>query len=257
MNPIENMAAHEGAYSDAEARVYHTVSQNPAMVRDYCITKVARVAGVSTSAVMRFCQRMGYRGYKDFRFDVMRYLSTREDDPGQNRDRSSLIAGAYADACVSLQTMDREVLSTLAQAMLRADMVFCLGVYRSYLPAEMLRMSLVDLGIRTFSTNDRVEFTRISYTATARSAIIIFSESGDDFGYRPALEGAHSLGAASFLVTCNASPAIGDRCDHVILLPRPVVPGIAHLDAHAVALAFVSMLSEAIDRQQSDEETMA
>ena len=61
-------------FSKTEHKVYDYIVQNPKAIETATITKIAELCQVSTSGILRFCQVLGYKGYKDFRFDMLHYL---------------------------------------------------------------------------------------------------------------------------------------------------------------------------------------
>lgn len=245
MNPIERMASYENSYSEAEARVYQLVMSDPEVVRSHTITKVGQMADASPSAVMRFCQRMGYAGYKDFRFDLVRHLDESEPD-GLDEGTPSRVARSLSDACASLAHIDLAVFEQLAKDLRAADEVYCTGIYRSYLPAEKLRMDLVDLGIRAVSAGDEVSIGRIPYIASERSAIVVFSEGGDLYGHRGMLESVRETCRNTYVVTCAAEPNLAALCEHVLVIPRPLPVAGSQPDAHAIMFALIEMTKDAL-----------
>ena len=61
--------------SASERRVADAVLDDPDLVRTATIMRLADVSGASQSTVARFCQSLGYPGYREFRLDVISALS--------------------------------------------------------------------------------------------------------------------------------------------------------------------------------------
>ena len=74
MNLMETIHLHKNDFSKTERKVYDYIVQNPTAIETATITKIAELCQVSTSGILRFCQVLGYKGYKDFRFDMLHYL---------------------------------------------------------------------------------------------------------------------------------------------------------------------------------------
>ena len=74
MNLMETIHLHKNDFSKTEHKVYDYIVQNPTAIETATITKIAELCQVSTSGILRFCQVLGYKGYKDFRFDMLHYL---------------------------------------------------------------------------------------------------------------------------------------------------------------------------------------
>ena len=74
MNLMETIHLHKNDFSKTERKVYDYIVQKPTAIETATITKIAELCQVSTSGILRFCQVLGYKGYKDFRFDMLHYL---------------------------------------------------------------------------------------------------------------------------------------------------------------------------------------
>lgn len=59
---------------NSERKVANCVLQDPASVVSYSITELAEKAGTSEPTVIRFCRRLGLRGYMDLRLSLARDL---------------------------------------------------------------------------------------------------------------------------------------------------------------------------------------
>ena len=56
--------------SAAETRVAETIIGTPSLVVELTITELAKACGTSQATVARFCQTIGYTGYREFRVAV-------------------------------------------------------------------------------------------------------------------------------------------------------------------------------------------
>jgi Transcriptional regulators len=83
MNIIETIKKNYEEFSKSELKVTDFILGNPTAVEMSTITKIATDAKTSTSAVLRFCQTLGFNGYKDFRFEMIEYLHSNKKIPDQ------------------------------------------------------------------------------------------------------------------------------------------------------------------------------
>ena len=72
MDLLNIIKLHHDDFSKTELKVYEYVINHPETIETYTISKIADVSGTSTSAVLRFCQVLGFKGYKDFRFEMVK-----------------------------------------------------------------------------------------------------------------------------------------------------------------------------------------
>lgn len=249
MNVIQKMRANEQNYSKAEFKIYHTIFKKPLLVEMYTITMIADISKSSTSAVLRFCQRLGYNGYKDFRFDMIQYLKTADNSPepvntGANRIQS--ITGIFSESAEVMKTLNYDKFKQLATDLHNADAVYSLGLYRSFLAAEKLRMNLLDKGKLVFSGSNHIEFSHFNYTISAQSVTIIFSVSGEARDYHSFLTEITPGTTKVYLITCNPSPKLGKYIDHIFILPSTHNNKAYPLDELAIQIMFVEILTDLI-----------
>jgi len=227
--------------SESEAKVAQTILADPTSLERSTITRLAQAAGTSTSAVLRFCHSLGYAGYKEFRYELASELQHAARDEA---DRDPLLAAAegMSEAVRRLGDLDRSQLALLADHIVHARCVFCLGIHRSYLPAEKLRMDLEDLGILAVSLRDIVQATHTVNVMGRQSCLVIFSETGGASSYRTALDAGIAEQGHSWLVTSSPRAALAGHVEQAIVLPSAKRFGAGAVDEHAVALAFVELL---------------
>ncbi|MFT6735143.1 MAG: DNA-binding MurR/RpiR family transcriptional regulator, partial [Polaribacter sp.] len=53
-----------------EKKLADYILNNSALLRDYSSQQLARVVGVSQSSVVKFCQKLGYKGYPDLKLAI-------------------------------------------------------------------------------------------------------------------------------------------------------------------------------------------
>ncbi len=90
MSPLERIEHGIGTYTKAERAVADFFLEHPADVVGSTITSISDASGLSKTAIMRMCQRIGYSGYAEFRFSMEKYLNEarpRHSRRPQGRDR--------------------------------------------------------------------------------------------------------------------------------------------------------------------------
>ncbi len=245
MNVLEKMTLNEETYSKSEMKVYRTIKDKPELVVTNTITKIAQLSHTSVSAVLRFCQRLGYVGYKDFRFDMVQTLNHVDSnaDSEKSGDYVSAIANLFSDTIRNLADLDREMLNRLVSDITQADMIYTMGLYRSYIPAEKCRISLTDQGKRTISIGDTISFSHIGYSLTEQSTILIFSVNGEGLYYEDTLKTLKNVTDRIYLVTFNPNPQLKKYISNIFVLPSADTVNLPTLDEHAVMMVFIEILT--------------
>lgn len=246
MDLFQKMQANESRFSKSETKVYRAIMEHPQMVELHTITMLAAQADTSTSAVLRFCKTLGYRGYMDFRYDMIQYLHNHsKQNPDAATDPVNAITGIYSDALTAIQKLDREKIKRLVQDILSADVVYNMGLYRSALIAEKFRYNLEDSGILSVAARDVISFVHLPLTMTEKSAVIIFSVCGDIANYRNFF---HVVGNGKkiWLITCNPAAKMAKYVSNVIVLPGTSQDTKYPLDEHPFMMVFIEILSHFI-----------
>lgn len=144
----------------ATLRVAQVVLDEPRLVLDLPINELAERAGTSAATVTRFCRQVGYSGYVALRMSIATEVGRTSarpavadigrafgpDDAAEDV-RSTLLAGAIRSMQQTAESIDLEVLRTLADAIARSRHVDLYGVGSSALAADGLATRLYRIGV--------------------------------------------------------------------------------------------------------------
>ena len=216
--------------SSSEARVAEAIIADPTIVVDLTITDLAQVCGTSLSTVARFCQTLGYSGYREFRMEVASAISREAAE----RDRFGLADSdispddAAADVVAKIafhevlaieqtvQGLDVEVLDRVVDAIAGARHVDLYGFGASGLTAQDLQQKLARIGI---SASCSVDVHLALVTAALRKpgdVAIGISHSGLTSETIHALTVARDAGAMTVALTNSPDSPITEVADAVL-----------------------------------------
>ena len=88
MNPFEKIELKKDTFTKKEMIVYNILQKNPDLILRGSITSLAKDYQVSQSTITRFCQKIGYDGFNEFKFDVFR--SEKQGRQEQNNNLSTI-----------------------------------------------------------------------------------------------------------------------------------------------------------------------
>ena len=74
MGPIERLELNKNNLTKSEIEIMEYIKKNPMDIVQFSIIQIAEKANTSKSAVIRLCQKIGYDGFSEFKFDMSRYL---------------------------------------------------------------------------------------------------------------------------------------------------------------------------------------
>ncbi len=244
MNIIETIRSHESEFSNAEKKLSRLILERPNLAADYTITQLADHASTSTSAVLRFCKTCGCSGYKEFHYDLVSWLSSRN----QEQDLVMDLAQQYSAAALQLGEMNREKLYWLAEKIHEADRIFSFGRFRNEACARRLQINLIDQQIDCHCGTNELEYQHLLYLMNTHSAVVFFSVVGDLSGYRETAK--HIAGAAGYsvLITANPHAKLSALTNDTIILPSLENRIFSE---QAVMMMFVDILSAVLHQQKA------
>ncbi|MFC3927638.1 MurR/RpiR family transcriptional regulator [Streptococcus caprae] len=230
-----------GSLSPAEQKVANYLLSRPDTVETYTITRIAKLAHTSTSAVLRFCQSMGYDGYKDFRFTLLSEL--KQQHPQNSSQSYSSFLLEYQDMVQSLSSINKRELDSLIEALINPNLNILVGIFFSSLPAKALQFGLEDLSIPSICTEDINHSAHINKLIQEDTTLVYFSLSGTKENFNQALkEVEHHMPANSFLITLNAKSPLSKLFKHTIVLPGKSLNASSIVDLQSIPMLFVEIL---------------
>lgn len=241
MDIITKMENNESHFSKAELKVYRYLKNHLFKVETETITKIATLSHSSTSAVLRFCQTLGYKGYKDFRYDVITYL--RETISDRSIDDMDLIISQYETVISQLKTMDRSILNQLVLDLKSNKSIFIYGIYASAIPARFLHLGLQNQNILSHLASDLNMGSHLSNVISDEDILIMFSISGSSYNFKHCLGAlSQNMPKASYLISLNEKAESQQYFSHIISLPGRSFSKSSVIDLQSISTIFVEIL---------------
>lgn len=216
MNPFEQIQIKQGAFTATDQQVCNAFLSNIDAVLRGSATSLAEDFDISQPAITRFCQKLGYRGFSDFRSAMYQHHKSAAmmESPATTIDYYSkllrLIPAAMEDAdidsLVSRFTSSRRVITT--------------GFHKSALSAQLLNFNLLKFGIVScFEPYDQMT---VEPLMAPDDTLVIFSASSRV--YQDVLDtladNAPERRPYVVLVTTSRKNPLNSKADQVIWLPN-------------------------------------
>ncbi|MCR2825546.1 MurR/RpiR family transcriptional regulator [Microbacterium sp. zg.Y909] len=226
-----SLRQHMPSLSKAERRIADVVLDQPSVVVESSITRLAELADTSPASVARFCRAVGFGGYKDFRIAIAaahsREQAARElfrvDDADIDATDSALdvvTKVAYEEARAIEETarsLDLEALDAVVAAIRGAHRIDAFGAGSSGLTAQDLQLKLHRIGVPTFCWSDaHLALTSFALTGPGGVAVAI-SHSGQTLEANQVLALARERGATTVAITNYPDSPIADVADHLLV----------------------------------------
>jgi DNA-binding MurR/RpiR family transcriptional regulator len=174
-----------------ERKLADFILDNTHLLRDYSSQQLADAIGVSQSSVVKFSQKLGYRGYPDLKYAVNEAVIEQQGAEQRKSSGStpqhdfdpifSLIREQQYDvlnAVASLNTPD--VLTEVLKLLQHADVIQVAGVGKSAIAARDFVFRLNQVGKLTLFSEDPAAQIQYATTLAGNSLLLVFSDSGNN-----------------------------------------------------------------------------
>ncbi|HEL3750885.1 TPA: MurR/RpiR family transcriptional regulator [Stenotrophomonas maltophilia] len=188
MPPLVKIRSERGQMSAIERRIADFILDNAHLLRDYSSQQLASALGISQSSVVKFSQKLGFKGYPDLKYSIGQDVARAGHDPqarppSPSADDYADIAGrlrlsrAAAEEETSLANAQADV-EAIVRLLDRAPKVFVYGLGDDGLYAREFAMRLSLLGMLTVHHADPILMMANLSAARAGDAMLVFSEFG-------------------------------------------------------------------------------
>ncbi|UGB45962.1 MurR/RpiR family transcriptional regulator [Frateuria edaphi] len=191
MSPLVKIRSERDQMSAVERRVADFILENAHLLRDYSSQQLANALGISQSSVVKFTQKLGFKGYPDLKYSVSEAIARADngDAPalarageGEEEGPGALWRQKSEAEEASRLINPPEVIHAIATAIEqagRAGKVFIIGLGEDDIYARNFALRLSLLGILTVHNFDTARMTANVSAAGAGDVLLVFSEHGN------------------------------------------------------------------------------
>lgn len=183
------------------------------------ITELASQLKVAEATVVRFCKKLGYNGFQDFKLSLSKELGT-----DSQKDVSSAvkrIAKQMTDAITETSLgMDYDKCLEIAKLLVNARKIGAFGVGNSAVTAMEISNVLARIGINVTMTPDPHLQAMITSNMGELDAVILISVSGSTKDIIDVADIARKNGVKIIVITCYDRSPLAKYGDYVLLSTR-------------------------------------
>jgi DNA-binding MurR/RpiR family transcriptional regulator len=193
MSVLEKIQALRDKLPRAEQQLADYILTNPDLIRDMPSQKLAQQVGISQASVVRFTQKLGYKGYPDFKFALTDSLYRQQQNGAAKLHgeislddnflvMSQKLLASKINVLQKTQAINQQQQFEQAAAALKAaKRILLCGKGGSALVAKDLSYKLQKLGMAALAESDtHIQLANIANYA-ANDVLIVISESGETF----------------------------------------------------------------------------
>jgi DNA-binding MurR/RpiR family transcriptional regulator len=192
---------------------------------DASIEEVAKKSGVSVASISRFCKKLGYESFGQFKITMSRDLKYEPDTVlpifRMDDDPDLSIRKVFSEAITNLQatqgTVDFGAIKTAAARVMKSDVVYFFGLGGSGGVGYLGELLFTHIGKRALSVSDAYAMIVSAGHANEKTVIIGLSHSGRTKSVVDAVKIGRGKGAFTAGVTNYASSPLSSAADLVLL----------------------------------------
>lgn len=195
MPPLLKIRSERDSMSAIERRIADFILDNAHLLRDYSSQQLASALGISQSSVVKFSQKLGFKGYPDLKYSVGEAVARAGNGQAEAARQPAATGDAYAALDQALRASKaaaeeetrllnpRADVETIVGLLDQAPKVFVCGLGDDGVYAREFAMRLSLLGVLTVHHADPILLISNLSAVRPRDVLLMFSE----FGQMPQL----------------------------------------------------------------------
>ncbi len=245
-----------------EKKLADFVLENASLIRDYSSQQIAGSVGVSQSSVVKFSQKLGYKGFTDLKLAVHESVVKQEsnvsilrtDEDGFDEEqpiKDLLLARKYEVLKSATVINDNDAVLAAVRAIESAAQVQVVGANGAGLVAKDLAHKLIELGKPVIAASDRdVQSTAIANLGRD-DCLVVISATGQAAHLVESVRSARKSGAVVVSITNQWANPLGAISDvQLYSVSNGGSPDVAKLivatsQQHLVDLIYCSLAQRA------------
>ena len=172
---------------------------------------------MSKASLVRFAQKCGYHGYKEFIYQYEDSLIEKQESITGN---TRMVLNAYQELLNKTYSLvDETQVGRIIIYLNQAERVFVCGKGSSGLSAREMELRFMRIGLRIDSLTDTDMMRMQAVFQDKKSLVVGFSISGEREDVIYLLREAYKKGAKTILFTAKSKDSFKKYCSEVVLIP--------------------------------------
>ena len=228
MTSLVKIRSERDQMSAIERRIADFVLENAQLLRDYSSQQLANALGISQSSVVKFCQKLGFKGYPDLKYSIGEAIARADasDVPEPVAPGHAVQAGLAGELWRRKTEAEEETrlinppdtLDAVAQSVGNAGRVFLIGLGGDDIHARAFAQRLALLGILTVHNFDTAHMAASLSAAAPGDVLVVFSEHGRQPALCQLCRYFRDVGGRVVSVTRHTSNALRAHADVSLLV---------------------------------------
>ena len=180
------------------------------------ITDLSSKINITEATILRFCKKLGYKGYSDFKIALSQDMSYQKPDM-----KNSIIEKSYSRINSALEftisNLDTSMIKEITKHILSADKICVFGIGNSYVPTMYIYNSLVKEGINIWISTDSHIRKMLALNLTKDDFVILLSSSGKTTEMINIAKVCAKMGIPIAVITNQANSELSSYASYLLL----------------------------------------
>ncbi|CCQ92687.1 Transcriptional regulator [[Clostridium] ultunense Esp] len=212
-------------FTKSEKKVYDYVINNYEEVIYKTITELSHETGVGETTVLRFCRKLGFTGYQEFKLaltqEIYKFTSSDTDNFENLGEFSEVVSNTINNSMnvikETARILDEQTLSAVVKLILESNRILLVGSSMSGNSALDAQNRLMRIGINAEYYSDTHLELMSSNTLNENDLLIAFSVSGSTKNTIQAIEFAKQNKAKIIVITNKIQSKAASLADIVLI----------------------------------------
>jgi DNA-binding MurR/RpiR family transcriptional regulator len=217
---LHTISVYENAFTKSEKILYEFLQTHIDDIIYMSVTELAERIGVGESTILRFCRKVGYKGYQDFKLNVAQYLGAGQLEK-QTDQSQSLMEKVETTLINSIKKstllIEEETVEAAVDLLAGANRVLFFGVGSSGVAAVEAKHRFMRIGKKYDAYTDSHFMMMMASTLQEDDIVVAFTLSGGTKDTVDACRTARESGAKVIAITSYLKSPITKQADLVLL----------------------------------------
>ncbi|MGL5978065.1 MAG: MurR/RpiR family transcriptional regulator [Erysipelotrichaceae bacterium] len=245
---MTNINLKKNTLTKNELRACEAILDHLTEVQTNSFTELSDSIGVTKASIMRFCQKIGYSGYNEFKYECVKYVNSIDHLPDaplqQHHTAMEKVTSVYAELLPLIhKTTAEEHVLHLISLIKQARKVYAVGVVNSSLICMQVRYAFLMFGYDVAVISSEEELRTIDMILNEEDLLLVFSVSATSNIMKLIHKVKENQQVKLALVTMNPEPAHLENYEEIIYLPSASnLKSQSLLDSVPIYTVFVEIL---------------
>lgn len=228
-NVVALINSHMNAFTNSELKVAEFILKDPKPVIYTSITDIAYQVKVGEATVLRFCRKLGFKGYQSFKLTLAQGLEKADemykelyDEITKNDSEEEVCKKILNKSILSLNEtfdlIDYKSIKKVVNYMIKAERIFFFGVGDSAVTAMDAKARFIRVTNKADAVMDSHFQSMQASLLTKKDLAIAFSHSGSTKDTVEILKKAKKCGAKTVCITHFSKSPITNYADELLLI---------------------------------------